>query len=42
MSSEQETRMKLTAELSLYPLDAGYIPIIRAFIDAIAVTTTGD
>jgi len=27
--------MKLTAELSLYPLNEEYIPIIQAFIDAI-------
>ncbi len=26
--------MKLTAELSLYPLNEEYIPIIQAFIDA--------
>lgn len=26
--------MKLTAELSLYPLQAEYVPIIGAFIDA--------
>lgn len=26
--------MKLTAELSLYPLQENYIPIIQAFIDA--------
>lgn len=26
--------MKLTAELSLYPLQANYIPIIRSFIEA--------
>ena len=27
--------MKLTAELSLYPLNEEYIPIIQAFIDAL-------
>ncbi|MFK8047681.1 MAG: YkoF family thiamine/hydroxymethylpyrimidine-binding protein [Halioglobus sp.] len=27
--------MKLTAELSLYPLNEQYIPIIQAFIDAV-------
>ena len=27
--------MKLTAELSLYPLQAEYIPIIEAFIQAV-------
>ena len=27
--------MKLTAEISLYPLNEDYIPIIRAFIDAL-------
>ncbi len=27
--------MKLTAELSLYPLNKEYIPIIQAFIDAL-------
>ena len=26
--------MKLTAELSLYPLQSDYIPAIQAFIDA--------
>lgn len=26
--------MKLTAELSLYPLQEDYIPVIRAFIEA--------
>ena len=26
--------MKLTAELSLYPLQDDYIPVIKAFIDA--------
>ena len=26
--------MKLTAELSLYPLQEDYIPVIQAFIDA--------
>ena len=28
--------MKLTAEMSLYPLHEDYIPVIRAFIDAAA------
>ena len=27
--------MKLTAELSLYPLHEDYIPVIQAFIDAV-------
>ena len=27
--------MRLTAEISLYPLNEEYIPIIRAFIDAL-------
>ena len=27
--------MKLTAELSLYPLNEQYIPVIKAFIDAV-------
>ena len=27
--------MNLTAELSLYPLQEGYIPIIEGFIDAV-------
>ena len=28
--------MKLTAEMSLYPLQENYIPIIRAFIEDVA------
>lgn len=31
--------MKLTAELSLYPFDNVYIPIIKAFIDSAAKYT---
>ncbi|MFK7974968.1 MAG: YkoF family thiamine/hydroxymethylpyrimidine-binding protein [Halioglobus sp.] len=32
--------MKLTAELSLYPLDNAYIPIIKSFIDKAADQNT--
>lgn len=29
--------MKLTAEMSLYPLQEDYIPVIQAFIDALTL-----
>ncbi len=31
--------MKLTAELSLYPLQEDYIPVIRAFIDQLGANS---
>lgn len=33
MPEAQESSMKLTAELSLYPLQEDYIPVIQGFID---------